>query len=77
MQVMERPQNTPMTGTKCEHCEQGWLVVYATRRKGGNIATKYYRCHACHEPATESETVVLPPRRNRSSLLGQRKPDFD
>lgn len=76
MVVMDRPHKPPVTGTPCEHCE-GWLVVYRTRRKGGRVAVRYYRCHACHATAAESETVVLPERRSRRCLLGQSKPDFD
>lgn len=74
MAVMSR--NPPITGTPCEHCE-GWLVVYRTRRKGGRVAVRYFRCFRCKRTADETETVVLPQRRNRSCLLDQSKADFD
>jgi hypothetical protein len=76
MVVMERPNKSPITGTPCEHCD-GWLVVYASVRKGGNVAVRYFHCFRCKRTADETETVVLPQRRNRNALLGQSKPDFD
>lgn len=55
-----------MTGTPCESPDcDGWLVVYATQRKGGNVAVRYFHCFRCKRTASETETISQPKRRSR------------
>jgi hypothetical protein len=50
------------SGDKCQHCCDGWLVIYASRPKGERLRLGYLRCGKCkHKP--EQNRIIYEPRR--------------
>lgn len=61
-----------MTGTKCESCEDGHLVVYCSRRINADEVLQYFHCWLCSSKPENNRRLAYSPQqtsrlRTRSS----------